>query len=45
MTERPFKETRHKLTIVKGIICDGDIIVPSKILRKYILKGVHDDVT
>ena len=26
--ERPYKENRHKLTIDRGIICNGDLLVP-----------------
>ena len=44
MVEKPFKETRHKLTIEKWIICNRDIVVHLQTLRKDILKSVHDDV-
>lgn len=44
IAERPYKESRHKLTGKKGIICNGDIIIPPQSLRKEVLKGVHDVV-
>ena len=33
MAERPYKELRHKLTVGKGIIYNGDIIIPLQSLR------------
>ena len=44
MAERLYKESYHKLTVEKCIICNGDIIIPPQSLRKEVLKGVHDDV-
>ena len=40
MEKRPYKESRHKLTIEKGIICNGDIIKPPQSLRKEVLNGI-----
>ena len=44
ISERPYKETRHKLTIENGIICSGDTVVPPETLRKDIIQSVHDDI-
>lgn len=44
MAERPYKESRHKLPVEKGIICKKGIIITTQILRKEVLKGIHDDV-
>ena len=44
MAERPYKEVRHKLTMDKGIICNGDLVVPPRRMRKEIIKSIHDDV-
>lgn len=44
IAERPFKEMKHKLTIENGITCNGDKRVAPQILRREILKGVHDEV-
>ena len=44
MAESSFKEARHKLTIAKCIICNGDIIVESQTFRNQMLKSVHEDV-
>lgn len=45
MAERPYKESRHKLTVEKGIICNGDIIILLHSLRKEVLKDVYDKCT
>ena len=44
MVERTFKEKKHKLIIERGIICNGDIIVPPETLRKDTSKSIYDDV-
>ena len=44
MAERAFKETRHKQTTTKEIICNEVKIVLPQTLRKDILKSVHDNV-
>ena len=41
--ERPYKENRHKLTMDRGILCNGDLLVPPQSMRKEIIKSVHDD--
>ena len=41
---RPFKEVRHKLTVERGVIFRAEAIVPSKILRKDVIKSMHDDI-
>ena len=40
--ERPYKETRHKLTIEHGVICNGDLVIPPETQRKLVIKIVHD---
>nr|XP_047142341.1 uncharacterized protein K02A2.6-like [Hydra vulgaris] len=42
--ERPYKSIRNKLTIEKGIVCNGDLIVPPKTMRKIFIKSIHDDI-
>ena len=42
--ERLYKEIRHKLTIGHGVICNGDLIIPSETQRKLVIKSVHDDI-
>lgn len=37
MAEWPYKESQPKLTVEKGIICNGDIIIPPQSLRKEVL--------
>ena len=44
MAEGPDKESRHKLTVEKGIRCNGDIIITPKSLRKEVQKVMHNDV-
>ena len=44
LAERPFKEAWHKLTVERDIMFSADAIVPSQILRKDIIKSVHDDI-
>ena len=44
IAKRPFKEAQHKLTVEKGITFSADAIVPPQILRKDIIKSVHDDI-
>ena len=44
IAERPFKEARHKLTVEWDIIFCADAIVPSQILRKGVIKSVHDGI-
>nr|XP_047132676.1 uncharacterized protein K02A2.6-like [Hydra vulgaris] len=44
VTERPYKSIRNKLTIEKGIVCNGDLIVPPKTMRKIFIKSTHDDI-
>nr|XP_047146105.1 uncharacterized protein K02A2.6-like [Hydra vulgaris] len=44
VTERPYKSIRNKLTIEKGIVCNGDLIVPPKTMRKIFIKSIHDDI-
>ena len=41
--ERPYKEVKHKLTMDKGVICNGDLVVPPQKMRKEVIKSVHDD--
>ena len=43
VAERPFKSNKDKLTIEKGIVCNGDLIVAPKTMRRFI-KSVHDDI-
>ena len=43
IAERPYKENRHKLTMDRGIICNGDLLVPPQSMRKEIIRSVHDD--
>ena len=42
IVERPFKE--DKLMLERGIIISADAIVPLQILRKDIIKSVHDNI-
>ena len=42
--ERPFKETRDKLTVERGVIFSADAIVPPQVLWKDVIKSVHDDI-
>ena len=44
IVERTFKEARHKSTVERGIIFCTDAIVPPQILRKDVIKSVHDDI-
>ena len=44
ITERLFKEARHELTVKRGVIFSTDVIVPPQILRKDMIKSVHDDI-
>jgi len=44
VAERPFKSNKDKLTVEKGIVCNGDLIVPPPTLRKRFIEAVHDDV-
>ena len=44
ITERPFKEARHRLTVERGVIYKADAIAPPQILRKDIIKSVRDDI-
>ena len=41
---RPFKEARHKSMVERNIIFSADAIVPLQILRKDVIKSVHDDM-
>lgn len=42
--ERHLKEVKQKLTIGKGVICNGDVVVPPAMQRSKIIKCVHNDV-
>ena len=42
--ERPYKEVKHKLTMDRGVVCNGDLVVPPQKMRKEIIKSVHDDI-
>ena len=42
--ERPYKETRHKLTIEHRVFYNGDLIIPPETQRKLVIKSVHDDI-
>ena len=44
MAERPYQSNKDKLTIEKGIVCNGDLIVPPKTMRRRFIKSVHDDI-
>ena len=44
IAERPFKESRQKLTVERGVVFSADAIMPAKILRKDVIKSVHDDI-
>ena len=44
VTERTYKSIRNKLTIEKGIISNGDLIIPPRTMRKMFIKSVHDDI-
>ena len=44
IAERSFKEARHKLMVDRGIIYNADAIVPPQILKKDIIKSVHDNI-
>ena len=43
IVERPFKKARDKLMVERGIISNTDAIMPFQILRRDIIKSVHDD--
>ena len=34
MAKRPYKESKHKITVEKDIICNGNIIITPQSLRK-----------
>lgn len=42
--ERHYKEVRHKLVLEKGVICNGDMVVPSETRKKILMKSVHGDI-
>ena len=45
--KRPYKEIRHKLTIERGVICNGDLIIPLEThshTQKMVLKSAYDDI-
>ena len=44
LAERPFKEARHKIMVERGIIFSADIVMPPQILRKDVIKSVHDNI-
>ena len=44
IVERPFKEAWPKLTVERGIIFSADTIVLPQILRKDIIKNMHDNI-
>ena len=44
VAERSYKSNKDKLTAEKGIVCNGDLIVPLKKMRRRFIKSVHDDI-
>ena len=44
IAEKPFKEARHTSTVEMGIKYSADAIVSPQILRKDVIKSVHDDI-
>lgn len=42
MAKRHYKKSRYVLTVVKGILFNRDIIMPTQNVK--VLKGVHNDV-
>ena len=44
VAEGPYKSNKDKLTIEKGIVCNGDLVVPPKTMRRRFIKSAHDDI-
>ena len=46
VVERPYKSNKDKLTkiIEKGIVCNSDLIVPPKTMRKRFINSFHDSI-
>ena len=42
--EKPFEETKHRLTVERGIMYNTDAIVPPQVLRNDINESVHVDI-